>query len=90
MQEMRRQFDRENYARKDKLGQHHGSEGRIEGVVKEAEIARREHIKPPPKGNVKEMIKKVRGNFQKMGVSKMMHNQPHAAAAIKRGGKSRW
>jgi hypothetical protein len=45
------------------IGQHHGSEGRVEGVVKEAEIARREHIKPPPKGYAKEMIKKVRGDF---------------------------
>ncbi len=45
------------------IGQRHGSEGHVEGVVKEAKIARREHIKPPPKGNAKEMIKKDRGDF---------------------------
>jgi hypothetical protein len=45
------------------IGQRHGSEGHVEGVVKEAKIARREHIKPPPKGNMKEMIRKVRGGF---------------------------
>jgi hypothetical protein len=45
------------------IGQHHGSKGCVEGVVKEAEIARREHIKPPPKGNANKMIKKVRGDF---------------------------
>jgi hypothetical protein len=73
------------------IGQPHGSKARVEGVVKEAKIARREHIKPPPKGNAKEMIKKVRGDFLKKGREQSdAQSTPHRRCHRGRERSSRW
>jgi hypothetical protein len=83
MQEMRRRAERVNEARRDKLDNVMDLRGALKESVKKLktmdekvhEKARREHIKPPIKDGTRDLIKRAREKFQKVGINEVMRER---------------